>query len=109
MTQNKVIEKYDKLEKIGEGAFGKIYIGQNKTTKELVALKEIPIKVIEEGDFKIDVRADTEREIKYMKIFNFSPNSVKLYDVFDEGNVIFLAMELCDTDLGKCLEKSEMK
>lgn len=107
MTQNKVIEKYDKLEKIGEGAFGKIYIGQNKTTKELVALKEIPIKVIEEGDFKIDVREDTEREIKYMKIFNFSPNSVKLYDVFDEGNVIFLAMELCDTDLGKCLEKSE--
>ena len=107
MAQYKVYEKYDKLEKLGEGAFGVIYRGKNKTTKEIVAIKEIPLKIIEDGDFKIDVRADTEKEIKYMKIFNFCCNSVKLYDVFDEGNVFFLVIELCDTDLGKLLEKSE--
>ena len=107
MAQYKIYKKYDKLEKIGEGAFGIIYKGQNKTTKELVAIKEIPIKIIEEDSFKIDIRVDTEKEIKYMKIFNFSQNSVKLYDIFDEGNIIFMVIELCDIDLGKCLEKTE--
>ena len=107
MTQYKVYEKYEKLEKIGEGTFGVIYKGQNKITKELVAIKEIPIKIIETDYFKIDARVETEKEIKFMKIFNFSPNSVQLYDMFEEDNIIFMVTELCDMDLGKCLEKTE--
>ena len=107
MTQYKVYEKYEKLEKIGEGTFGVIYKGQNKITKELVAIKEIPIKIIETDYFKIDARVETEKEIKFMKIFYFSPNSVQLYDMFEEDNIIFMVTELCDMDLGKCLEKTE--
>ena len=107
MTQYKVYEKYEKLKKIGEGTFGVIYKGQNKITKELVAIKEIPIKIIETDYFKIDARVETEKEIKFMKIFNFSPNSVQLYDMFEEDNIIFMVTELCDMDLGKCLEKTE--
>jgi len=36
--------KYKLLEKIGEGAFGSIYKGENNRTKELVAIKVEPIK-----------------------------------------------------------------
>ena len=35
--------KYKILEKIGEGAFGSIYKGQNIRTQELVAIKVEPI------------------------------------------------------------------
>ena len=36
--------KYKLLEKIGEGAFGSIYKGENIRTKELVAVKVEPIE-----------------------------------------------------------------
>jgi serine/threonine protein kinase len=36
--------KYKLLEKIGEGAFGSIYKGENIRTRELVAIKVEPIK-----------------------------------------------------------------
>ena len=103
MSKYKIFEKYDKLEKIGEGAFAKVYRGQNKMTKEIVAIKEIEIKKIEGMDY----RADTQKEIKFMQIYNFCPNSVKLYDVYDENEIIFLVIELCDKDLSKCLQKSK--
>ena len=107
MNKGNISEKYEKLEKIGEGAFGVVYLGENKETKEKVAIKEIPIKIIENEDFKMDIRAETEKEIKFMRIYNFSPNSVKLYDVFDEGKIIYMVLELCDSDIAKCLEKSK--
>ena len=92
-----------KLDKIGEGALGKVYRGQNKFIKELVSKKEISIIKIED----IDIRTDIQNEIKFMQIFDFCPNSVKLYEVFDEKETIFLIIELCDTDLSKCLQKSK--
>ena len=100
-----MFEKYEKLNKIGEGAFGLVYKGQNKLTKETVSIKEIPIKRFEGMD--IDIRAETQKEIKFMQIFNFCPNSVKLYDTYDENETLYLVMELCDTDISKCLEKSQ--
>ena len=103
MSQYKIFEKYEKLEKIGEGAFAKVYKGQNKITKEIVAIKEILVKKLD----GIDIRADTQKEIKFMRIFNFCPNSIKLYDVYDENDIIFLVIELCDTDLAECLKKSK--
>ena len=103
MSKFKIFEKYDKFEKIGEGAFAKVYRGRNKITKEIVAIKEIEVKKIE----GMDIRADIQKEIKFMQIYDFCPNSVKLYDVYDENEIIFLVIELCDTDLSKCLQKSK--
>ena len=102
MNKFKIFEKYDKFEKIGEGAFAKVYRGRNKITKEIVAIKEIEVKKIE----GMDIRADTQKEIKFMQIYDFCPNSVKLYDAYDENEIIFLLI-LCDTDLSKFLQKSK--
>jgi serine/threonine protein kinase len=38
------MENYIILEKIGEGAFGKVYKGQRKGTNQIVALKKISKK-----------------------------------------------------------------
>ena len=103
MNKLKINEKYEKLDKLGEGAFGIVYKGQNKLTKEFVAIKEVNLKNLESFMSKEDLK----KEIKFMKIFNNNPNSVKLYEDFEENDILYMVIELCDTDITKCLEKSE--
>lgn len=43
------MEKYEKLEKVGEGTYGKVYKAQDKTTGQLVALKKTRLEMDEEG------------------------------------------------------------
>ena len=98
-----IYKKYEKIEKIGQGAFGIIYKARNKETNELVAIKEIPLIELE----SMDIKEETEKAIKFMQIFNNNKNSVKIYDKYEQNNIIFIIMDLCDGDLSKYLEKSE--
>ena len=98
-----IYKKYKKIEKIGQGAFGRIYKARNKETNELVAIKEIPLIVLE----SMDIKEETEKEIKFMQIFNNNNNSVKIYDKYEQNNTMFIVMDLCDGDLSKYLENSE--
>jgi cyclin-dependent kinase len=43
------MEKYEKLEKVGEGTYGKVYKAQDKMTGQLVALKKTRLEMDEEG------------------------------------------------------------
>ena len=103
MNQLKVYEKYEKLEKIGEGTFGIIYKGQNRITKEFVAIKEA-FNYEMEGYNWIE---ETEKEIQLQKIFNYCENSLKISDTFIEDNTMYIVVELCDGDLVKYLNKSK--
>ena len=98
-----MFEKYEKLNVIGKGYLNRVFKGQNKNTKEYVAIKEIILKEIK----IMEVKKEGEKEIKIMKLFNFCPNSVKLIDNFEENNIIYLVMELCDGNITKYLNKSK--
>jgi len=98
-----VYKKYEKLEKLGQGAVGTVYKGKDRVTQEIVAIKEIPILEME----GYDLRKETEKEIKFMKIFSNYTNSIKIYDTYDQNNTIFIVMDLCNGDLAKYLKKTK--
>ena len=55
----------------------------------------------------MDIKAETDKEIKFMEIFNNNVNSVKLHNKYEQTNTIFMVLDLCDGDLLKYLEKIE--
>jgi len=46
---NSIKERYEKLEKVGEGTYGVVYKSRDTQTKEIVALKKIRLENEEEG------------------------------------------------------------
>ncbi|CAK92511.1 unnamed protein product (macronuclear) [Paramecium tetraurelia] len=48
-NNNRQLERYEKLEKIGEGTYGVVYKARDSVTKELVALKKIKLENEDEG------------------------------------------------------------
>lgn len=57
------MEKYEKVEKIGEGTYGVVYKGRNKESGQTIALKKITLDEAEEG-----VPCTTIREIALLKV-----------------------------------------
>jgi serine/threonine protein kinase len=43
------MDKYEKLAKVGEGAYGKVYMARDKINGQLVAIKDTLIQTPEEG------------------------------------------------------------
>ena len=66
------MEKYQKLEKIGEGTYGVVYKAKNKKTGELLALKKIRLEAEDEG-----IPSTAIREISLLKQLQH-PNIVRL-------------------------------
>lgn len=65
------IDKYKKLEKLGEGTYGVVYKAQDKATGEIVALKKIRLEKEDDG-----VPSTAIREISLLKSLKH-PNIVE--------------------------------
>ena len=71
--------KYKKLEKLEENNMEIVYKAKNLLTEELVAIKEIPLKYIQNKTHE-----EIENEIIFMNIFNNSNNSVNIYAKYEQ-------------------------
>lgn len=94
------MEKYLKIEKIGEGTYGTVYKAKIKATGQLVALKKIKLECEDEG-----VPSTAIREISLLKELDH-PNVVKLIEVIHSENKLYLVFEYLDQDLKKHIDVS---
>ena len=78
---------YDCTKKLGKGGYGKVFQVKNKSTNKLYACKKLSklnIKNVKKFQNEIEV---------LMKMDH--PNIVKLYEVFESDNSLYLIMEEC--------------
>ncbi|KAI8894793.1 kinase-like domain-containing protein [Globomyces pollinis-pini] len=92
------MEKYFILEKIGEGAHGVVLKANFVKTGEIVALKKVPLRKLENG-----IPNTIIREIKALEQLDH-PNVVKLREVFPSGTGFVLAFEFMLSDLAEVLK-----
>ena len=105
------MEKYEKLEKVGEGTYGKVYKAMEKTTGKLVALKKTRLEMDEEG-----IPPTALREISLLQMLSQSIYIVRLLCVehviqskdstvsHSPKSTLYLVFEYLDTDLKKFID-----
>jgi len=89
------MQKYEKLEKIGEGTYGTVFKAKNRENQEIVALKRVRLDDDDEG-----VPSSALREICLLKELKHR-NIVRLHDVLHSDKKLTLVFEHCDQDLKK--------
>eukprot|EP00041_Stephanoeca_diplocostata_P007384 m.104457 g.104457 ORF g.104457 m.104457 type:complete len:312 (+) comp16849_c0_seq2:144-1079(+) len=94
------MERYLKIDKLGEGTYGVVYKAQDRESGEIVALKRIRLDNNEEG-----VPFTALREISLLKELKH-PNIVRLYDVLHSDRTLTLVFEFCKQDLRKYLDST---
>ena len=89
-VQNKsLFDKYEVKQKIGKGKFGLVKCGINKETNKQVAIKIMEKKNMDKSDLEL-----AKVEIDILKISQH-PNIIKLYDIYENENYIYIIMEYC--------------
>lgn len=94
------MDKYQKLEKIGEGTYGIVYKAQD-ASGAVYALKKIRLEQEDEG-----IPSSAIREISLLKELQH-PNIVTLCDVIHTERRLTLVFEFLDQDLKKLLDVCE--
>lgn len=95
------MNRYQKIQKVGEGAYGVVHQATDLTTGATVALKEIRIDSKSEG-----VPATAIREVSLLKVLRHA-NIVKLLDVCQTETHLILVFEYIEQDLRKYMDKYE--
>lgn len=95
------MERYQKLDKIGEGTYGVVYKAKDRHSGEIVALKKIRLDVEDEG-----IPSTAIREIALLKELQHK-NIVRLYDVVHTDKKLTLVFEYLDQDLKNYMDHCE--
>ncbi|OII75416.1 uncharacterized protein cubi_01937 [Cryptosporidium ubiquitum] len=94
------MEKYQKLEKVGEGTYGVVYKAKDSQGR-IVALKRIRLDAEDEG-----IPSTAIREISLLKELHH-PNIVSLEDVIHSERCLTLVFEFMERDLKKVLDENK--
>ena len=88
-------DKYNIIGELGEGGFGVVKLGQNKNTKEKVAIKYINLK---KGNKQATPIQFITSEIESLKQMNTNENIIKLidYTLLLSSNQVILYFEYCE-------------
>ena len=89
INSKSLFDKYEVKQKIGKGKFGLVKLGINKETKKEVAIKIMAKKSMDKSDLEL-----AKVEIDILKISQH-PNIIKLYDIYENENYIYIIMEYC--------------
>jgi serine/threonine protein kinase len=92
------MDRYLRLDKIGEGTYGVVYKAKDKQLGETVALKKIRLEQEDEG-----VPSTAIREISILKELRH-PNIVLFKDVVHQDNRLYLVFEFLDQDLKRYMD-----
>lgn len=93
-------EKYEKIEKLGEGTFGVVTKARNVKTNEIVALKKIRKQQDEEG-----VPSSALREIALLKELQHV-NIVRLIEIMNTIKKLTLVFEYVPRDLKRIIDET---
>ena len=101
------IDRYRKIRQIGEGTYGRVYLCEERVSKQHVAIKKVLIDTGKEGFPQTAVR-----EIKLLAALRHD-NVVRLLDIVTppphtaaDGATIFMVFEYLDHDLAGLLRDS---
>ena len=83
------MEKYKEIEVLGRGAFGVVYLCQQKETNESYAIKRISVEGKTEEEIK-----KLKKEATILKAIN-SAYVVKCYDSFVEDLYLYIVLQYC--------------
>ncbi|KAJ6532803.1 hypothetical protein B0H10DRAFT_172671 [Mycena sp. CBHHK59/15] len=92
------MDRYAKIEKIGEGTYGVVYKARDLTTNAIVALKKIRLEAEDEG-----VPSTAIREISLLKELK-DEHIVRLLDIVHADQKLYLVFEYLDVDLKRYME-----
>ncbi|CCW67084.1 unnamed protein product [Phytomonas sp. Hart1] len=93
------VERYNRLDVLGEGTYGVVYRAVDKTNGQVVALKKVRLDRNDEG-----IPQTALREVSVLQEVHH-PNIVNLLDVICSDGKLYLIFEFVDRDLKKALEK----
>ncbi|GMT10718.1 hypothetical protein PFISCL1PPCAC_2015 [Pristionchus fissidentatus] len=97
--KEQMLDKYERLGKIGEGSYGVVFKCRNKDNGQIVAIK----KFFETEDDP-QIKKIALREIRMLKQLKH-PNLVCLIEVFKRNRKLHLVFEHCDRTILNDLEK----